>query len=144
MSVDRWFSRKETASHLGTSWQTVARMIDRKKLRGYKIGGVWKVRESDLIAYLEKAATIPETPPEWEQELEFRLHGKTIPGLVQLSAGDATDAPEDVLGLLSAGELDIYKKLARGGGWVYALQAVLAYAFGEREGWRPVEGWWPR
>ena len=138
MSVDRWFSRKETASHLGTSWQTVARMIDRKKLRGYKIGGVWKVRESDLVAYLEAAASVPAERPEWEQELDLRLHGKTIPGLVQLSAGDATDAPEDVLGLLSAEEREIYTKLARDGDTVAALQMVLAYAYLERE------GWWPR
>ena len=138
MSNDRWYSRSEAAKHLGVSERTLSRVIERRELRGYKISKVWKVRESDLIAYLEKAATIPETPPEWEQELEFRLHGKTIPGLVQLSAGDATDAPEDVLGLLSAEEREIYTKLARDGDTVAALQMVLAYAYLERE------GWWPR
>ena len=133
MSVDRWVSRREAARELGVSIQTVGRMVDRRELRGYKIGGVWKVRESDLVAYLEAAATMPETPPEWVRELEFRLHGKTAPGVVDFSAGEATSAPEDVLALLSAEELETYNKLARGGDTLVALRMVLAYAYLERE-----------
>ena len=135
MSVDRWFTKREAAFHLGVSKQTAARMIDHKKLRGYKIGGVWKVRESDLVAYLEAAASVPTEPERWERELEFRLHGRTIPGVVELSASDATDVPDGVLALLSAEEREFYTELARRGDTVYALQALLTYAYCEREGW---------
>ncbi len=133
MSVDRWLSKRETAFELGTSIQTVARMIDRRELRGYKIGGVWKMRESDVAAYVEAAATIPEKPPVWVRELEFRLHGQTTAGVVEFSAGDATSAPEDVLALLSAEERETYAKLARDGDTIAGLQMVLAYAYLERE-----------
>ena len=132
MKEDRWYSRRDAAYHLGISERTLSRMIERRELRGYKISKVWKVRESDVIAYLEKAASMPETPPEWVRELEFRLHGKTAPGVVDFSAGEATSAPEDVLALLSAEELETYKKLARGGDTLVALQMVLAYTYLER------------
>ena len=137
MSKDRWLTKRETAFDLGVSSPTVARMIKNRELRGYKIRGTWRIRESDLTAYIEAAASMPEKREIWEQELEFRLHGRTIPGVVELSASDVTTPPDDVLALLSETELDTYTKVARDGDKVYALKVVLTNAYGERKGWWP-------
>jgi excisionase family DNA binding protein len=133
MSKDQWYSRSDAAHHLGVSERTVLRMIERRELRGYKIGKVWKVRESDVMAYLEAAASMPEKSPEWVRELEFRLHGRTPRGVVEFSAGEATSVTEDMLSVLSTAEREVYARLARGGDAVEALQMVLAYAYLERE-----------
>ena len=130
--VDKWLSTSEAAFELGVSGMTVLRMFERGELLGYKMSGRWKVRESDLDAYIQAAASMPQKD-EWVRELELRAGGQQVPGVAELSAGASGGVPGDVLALLSEEERDTYSKLARGGDELLALKMVLAYAYLERD-----------
>ena len=44
---------KETAAMLRMSQRTVQRLIHRKELRSFKVGGQWRLRESEVVKWLE-------------------------------------------------------------------------------------------
>jgi excisionase family DNA binding protein len=44
----------EVANRLRVSRDTVMRQLNSGELPGYKIGGQWRVRESDFVEYLRK------------------------------------------------------------------------------------------
>jgi excisionase family DNA binding protein len=55
MTNERWFTTREIADLLKVSDQTVWRWLKTDRLRGRNFGGKtgWRVRESDLAAFLE-------------------------------------------------------------------------------------------
>ncbi len=46
---------KNTGAFLGISPRTVRRLIDRKQLTYYKIGGLIKIDEKDIETYIDKS-----------------------------------------------------------------------------------------
>jgi excisionase family DNA binding protein len=50
---DRLFSVEETAERLGVSKYTVSDWIKAGRLKGFKIGKFWRVKESDLQAFID-------------------------------------------------------------------------------------------
>ena len=56
MEEDRWLSSVEAGDLLGVSHQTVKDWVQAGRLRGYKLGGRWKFKLSDVLRYIEQAA----------------------------------------------------------------------------------------
>lgn len=54
--MDRILSRQEVASAVKVSTRTVDRWIRAGDLHALKLGGVLRVREADLVAFLDHAA----------------------------------------------------------------------------------------
>jgi excisionase family DNA binding protein len=50
---DRLFSVEETAERLGVSKYTISDWIKAGRLKGTKIGKFWRVKESDLQAFID-------------------------------------------------------------------------------------------
>jgi excisionase family DNA binding protein len=50
---DRLFTAREVAERLGLSTWTVMEWLKAGRLKGVKIGKAWRVKESDLEAFLE-------------------------------------------------------------------------------------------
>ena len=49
----RFLTIKEAAAILQISERTAHRMLQRKKLPAFKVGGQWRLRESELAKYLQ-------------------------------------------------------------------------------------------
>jgi excisionase family DNA binding protein len=56
---DRWLSSKEASDHLGVNLRTLYRFIDEGHLVAYKFGRVIRVREADVIAFVEASRIVP-------------------------------------------------------------------------------------
>lgn len=54
-NIDKLFTISETAKILRVSGRTVTRYIESGRLKASKIG-VWRIKESDLNAFLEKTS----------------------------------------------------------------------------------------
>ena len=54
----RLLTLKETAAVLQISERTAHRMIDRKKLPAFKVGGQWRVNENKLTKLLESLSEL--------------------------------------------------------------------------------------
>jgi excisionase family DNA binding protein len=50
---ERLFSVEETAERLGMSKYTISDWIKAGRLKGFKIGKFWRVKESDLQAFID-------------------------------------------------------------------------------------------
>jgi excisionase family DNA binding protein len=66
---ERLFSPEEVAERLGMSRYTIGEWLRSGRLKGRRIGRFWRVKESDLQAFidspppLEASARRPEAPP---------------------------------------------------------------------------------
>lgn len=49
----RLLSPVEVADHLGITSRAVRKLLDARKLRGSKVGRVWRVRADDLDAFVD-------------------------------------------------------------------------------------------
>lgn len=54
MDPGTFFTIKEVAEMLGVSQRTVYRLMERKELVGYMIGGQWRISDLQVNAYLDK------------------------------------------------------------------------------------------
>jgi excisionase family DNA binding protein len=60
MSIqDRWLSSKEASDLLGVNLRTLYRFIDEGRLVAYKFGRVIRVKEADVIAFVEASRIVP-------------------------------------------------------------------------------------
>jgi excisionase family DNA binding protein len=59
-NIDKLFTIEEVAKILRVSGRSVTRYIESKKLKASKIG-VWRIKETDLKAFLEKTSNIRKT-----------------------------------------------------------------------------------
>ena len=50
----RFLTLREAAVTLQISQRTAQRMIQRKELPAFKVGGQWRLRESELVTWLER------------------------------------------------------------------------------------------
>ncbi len=58
-STDAILTKKEASAYLRVTTRTVDRLVSAGRLRAYKLTvGLWRVRRSDLDAFLESGATI--------------------------------------------------------------------------------------
>jgi excisionase family DNA binding protein len=66
---ERLFSAEEVAEHLGMSRYTIGEWLRSGRLKGRRIGRFWRIKESDLEAFindpppLESRAQTPESTP---------------------------------------------------------------------------------
>lgn len=56
-NIDKLFTIEEVAKILRVSGRSVTRYIESKKLKASKIG-VWRIKETDLKAFLEKTSNV--------------------------------------------------------------------------------------
>ncbi len=57
----QWMSTSEAADYLGVTLRTVYRFIDEGQLAAYKFGRVIRVKEQDVVAFVESARIKPGT-----------------------------------------------------------------------------------
>lgn len=57
----RWLGTSEAAERLGVVPRTLYRLIDEGQIPAYRMGRVFRVKESDLDAFLEKMRVQPGT-----------------------------------------------------------------------------------
>ncbi|HET9092662.1 MAG TPA: helix-turn-helix domain-containing protein [Acidimicrobiales bacterium] len=55
----RWMSTLEAAKYLGVNTRTLYRMIDEGELPAYKFGRVIRLKEGDVVAFLDRARIVP-------------------------------------------------------------------------------------
>ncbi len=68
--VTEYLKPKDVAERLGVSESTIKRELEKGKLRGIKVGKLWRIHPADLEAYTgRKAAPKKLTPddPEWHR-----------------------------------------------------------------------------
>lgn len=53
-----WLTMEETADLLKVSTMTISRWLKRGKLRGHKMGGVWRIDPRDYVNFLNSTANI--------------------------------------------------------------------------------------
>jgi excisionase family DNA binding protein len=66
MNQDVMLTIKEVAQYLHVVPLTVYRMIDRGDLPAVKVGRVWRIRQQDLQAYLDRSTSRPRSEKERE------------------------------------------------------------------------------
>jgi excisionase family DNA binding protein len=54
-----WLSTREAARQLGVTVRTLYRLVDGGELAAYRIGRVFRIKQSDLEAFLESARVKP-------------------------------------------------------------------------------------
>lgn len=59
---DKMISTKKAGDILGVTSKTVIRMIGSGEIPGYRVNFVWKLKESDVEAYLESHRYKPDQP----------------------------------------------------------------------------------
>lgn len=62
--MEMFLAPEDAAEVLGVSRKTVREWLRRGKLRGVKVGRLWRIRESDLEAFLDLVLHALETAPE--------------------------------------------------------------------------------
>lgn len=60
MTEDKMLSVEEVAKQLGLSEDSILRRLRKKVLIGYNLEGTWRIKESDLKAYLSTRRNLPE------------------------------------------------------------------------------------
>jgi excisionase family DNA binding protein len=60
---ERLFSVEETAERLGVSKYTISDWIKAGRLKGFKIGKFWRVKESDLQAFIDNPPPLQRHAP---------------------------------------------------------------------------------
>jgi excisionase family DNA binding protein len=60
---ERLFSAEEVAERLGMSKYTITEWLKAGRLRGIKIGKYWRVKESDLQAFLDNPPPLQRREP---------------------------------------------------------------------------------
>jgi excisionase family DNA binding protein len=59
MASVEWLDLKTVGGELGVSIDALRRLIASQELVAFKVGKEWRVRRSDLEAYLAKVANVP-------------------------------------------------------------------------------------
>jgi len=54
-----WMSTKEASRYLGVNLRTLYRFIDEGELPAYKFGRVIRLKEADLVHFVEAARIVP-------------------------------------------------------------------------------------
>lgn len=49
------YTVKEVAEEFSCSPQSIRELLKQEKLRGFKLGNRWRIKEEDLDAYIEKS-----------------------------------------------------------------------------------------
>ena len=55
----RWMSTKEASDYLGVNLRTLYRFIDEGDLAAYKFGRVIRLKEDDVVAFVEQSRIVP-------------------------------------------------------------------------------------
>jgi excisionase family DNA binding protein len=55
----RWMSTKGAADYLGVNLRTLYRFIDEGELAAYKFGRVIRLKEDDVVAFVEHSRIVP-------------------------------------------------------------------------------------
>ncbi len=55
----RWMSTKGAADYLGVNLRTLYRFIDEGDLAAYKFGRVIRLKEDDVVAFVESSRIVP-------------------------------------------------------------------------------------
>lgn len=58
---DKMLSVEDVAEYLGLSSDTVLRKLNQGLLIGYNLEGTWRIKQSDLTAYLEERKSVTRT-----------------------------------------------------------------------------------
>lgn len=53
--MEEVFTVEEVAKYLKVTPTTIYRMLEDGRLTGFKIGASWRIRESDITAYIERS-----------------------------------------------------------------------------------------
>ena len=61
MGETSWLGTPEAAERLGITQRTLYRLIDEGQIPAYKMGRVFRVKESDLEVFLEQSRVTPGT-----------------------------------------------------------------------------------
>jgi excisionase family DNA binding protein len=69
--MDKLLNLAEVATVLRSSKQGARRWLTQGLIKSSKIGGDWRVKESDLVAFIEAQVWVPPaTPPDTDQSKE--------------------------------------------------------------------------
>lgn len=67
--MERLLTPEETAERLAVSPKSIRKWLRQGKLRGIKIGRLWRIRECDLESFLDPVLRVLESAPEEEEPL---------------------------------------------------------------------------
>ena len=56
--MNKLYTVDEVAETLKLDAETIRRYINSKKIRAYKIGKEWRIKESDLLEFIERQSNI--------------------------------------------------------------------------------------
>lgn len=65
--MEKIYTPEEIAERLQVQERTVYGWLRSGKLKGSKLGRLWRIRESDVVAFLEEAATTKRAPRDEDQ-----------------------------------------------------------------------------
>lgn len=54
MTETAFLNLEQVAKILGVSERTVLRLLDKKEIKGFKVGRAWRFEHSDIEAYVER------------------------------------------------------------------------------------------
>ena len=54
MTDTAFLNLEQVAKMLGVSERTVLRLLDKKEIKGFKVGRAWRFEHSDIEAYVEQ------------------------------------------------------------------------------------------
>jgi len=57
--TEQWLTPQDVARSLGFHIKTVQKYLREKKIKGYRFGLRWKIKESDLQAFIKQAGDGP-------------------------------------------------------------------------------------
>ncbi len=64
LAMDRYLTTDEVADKMRVSRTTVIQLIDRRELPATRFGRLWRIKEADLVDYLNKHSTSVQKPEE--------------------------------------------------------------------------------
>ena len=65
MTEERLLTVRDVAERLAVHENTILNWLRRGQLRGYRVGGTkagWRVKETDLVRFMERRANMPQEP----------------------------------------------------------------------------------